>query len=104
MSTRPTTRWKIPDKLTVSRETALEICRRPTTTAILGCLCLAAVLTVWGLQSNSNSVTDSNLTDEELESDFLVMGAVGISDSANPGSDGVNTQFNFDSNNEAEAD
>jgi len=61
-------------------------------------------LTIWGLQSNSSSVTDSDLTDEQLESDFLALGAIGVSDSANPSSGDVNTQFDFDSANESEAE
>lgn len=95
MSTRDNRRWKIPDRLTVSRETALELCRRPAVLAIFGCLTLAAGLTIWGMKSNSNSVTDADLTDEQLESDFLALGALGVSDSANPGSNSVNTEFDF---------
>lgn len=101
MSTRPTRNWKIPDKMTVSKETAIELCRRPATLAILGCLSLAAVLMFWGLSSNSDAVSDSDLTDEQLESDFLALGALGVSDSASPQTTGVDTNFTFGDETEA---
>jgi len=103
MPKRPTKRRKISEKIPVSRQAAFEFCRRPSTLLIGGCLGLATILTVWGFQSDSNSVSDTDLTDEQLESDFLALGALGVSDSANPSSGSVQTQFNFDDETEADA-
>ena len=83
-------------KLPVSGQQVLELCRRPSVLIFCGCLGLATILGVWASRSSSDSVADSDLTDEQLESDFLALGALGVSDSANPSPGSVNPQFNFD--------
>ena len=85
-------------KLSVSRTQVLEFCRRPSTWILFGCLGLASALTAWGFQSGSNSVADTDLSDEQLESDFLALGALGVSDSASSNSSSVNSKFNFGKN------
>jgi hypothetical protein len=97
MSRRRTKRWKIPKKIPVSRQNALDFCRRPTTLIVFVCLSVAAVLTIWNSQSDVGSVSDADPTDEELS---LALGALGVSDSANPNSAGVQAQFNFDDDGE----
>lgn len=97
MSRRRTKRWKIPHKIPVSRRDTLEFCRRPTTLIVFCCLGVATILTIWNSQSDVGSISDTDPTDEELS---LALGALGVSDSANPNSATVQSQFNFDDDGE----
>ena len=96
MPTRPKNRQKSAEPKRLSKDGVLEFCRQPKSLMIGGCVALAIVVTIFAFQSGSDSVADTDLTDEQLESDFLALGALGVSDSANPGSGGVNPDFNFD--------
>lgn len=102
MPTRPKKLRKSAETKRLSKESVLELARRPRNLIIAGCLGLATVVTVVAFQSGSDSVVDSDVTDEQLESDFLAFGALGVSDSANPSSGSVNTDFNFDDKPEPE--
>lgn len=102
MPTRPKKRPKSAATKPLSKESLLEFVRRPRNLIVAGCLGLATVVTVVVFQSGSDSVVDSDVTDEQLESDFLAFGALGISDSANPALGSVNTKFNFDDEPEPE--
>jgi hypothetical protein len=102
MPTRPKKRRKSAEKKPLSKESVLELARRPRNLIIAGCLGLATVVAVVAFQSGSESVVDSGVTDEQLEADFLPFGALGMSDSANPSSGTVNTDFNFDDEPEPE--
>jgi hypothetical protein len=102
MPTRPKKRQKSSEKNSMTPQSVLEICRQPKSLIIGGCLALATVVAIVAFQSGSDSVADTDLTDEQLESDFLALGALGVSDSANPGSGGINPDFNFDDEAEPE--
>lgn len=102
MPTRPKKRHKSSQKNSMSPQSVLEICRQPKFLIIGGCLALATVITIVAFQSGSDSVVESDLTDEQLESDFLALGALGVSDSANPAAGGVNPDFDFDDEAEPE--
>lgn len=80
----------------------LEICRQPKSLIIGSCVLLAMITTIFAFRSGSDSVADTDLTDEQLESDFLALGALGVSDSANPVSGGINPDFKFDDESEPE--
>lgn len=80
----------------LSPQIVLEFCRQPKLLAVAAGVVLIAFLAVFAFQSDSDSVADANLTDEQLESDFLALGALGVSDSANPSAGGVNPDFDFD--------
>ncbi|NQV28962.1 MAG: hypothetical protein HQ518_31795 [Rhodopirellula sp.] len=95
MPTRPKKRPKSLAKSFVSPEQVLEFCRRPSSLLVASGLAVVTVVTIWAFRPGSDSVADSDLTDEQLESDFLALGAVGISDSANPRSGSVNSDFHF---------
>lgn len=102
MPTRPKKRQKSSVKNSLTPQSVLEICRQPKSLIVGGCVVLAIVVTIFAFQSGSDSVADTDLTDEQLDSDFLALGALGVSDSANPGSGGVNPDFNFDDESEPE--
>jgi hypothetical protein len=102
MPTRPKKRRKSSKRNSISKESVLEFARRPRHLIIAGCFGLAAVVTIVAFQSGSDAVADTDLTDEQLESDLLALGGLGFSDSANPGSGGVNPDFNFGEESEPE--
>ncbi len=102
MPTRPKKRHKSAQKKSPSKESVLELARRPRNLIVAGCLGVAAVVTIVAFQSGSDSVADTDLTDEQLESDLLALNGLGVSDSANPGSGGVNPDFNFNDGPEPE--
>ena len=99
MPTRPKKRQKSAEKKRLSKESVLELARQPRTLIIAGCLGLATIVTVVAFQSGSDSVTDADPTDQQLDD---ALGALGISNSANPSSGSVNTNFNFDDKPEPE--
>jgi len=99
MPTRPKKRQKSSEKNSMSPQSVLEICRQPKSLIVGGCLALATVITIVAFQSGSDSVADADPTDEQLD---LALGALGMSNSANPGSGSVNTDFNFDDEPEPE--
>jgi len=96
MPTRPKNRKKRSKKPSISKQSVLEFVRRRRNLIVAGCLSVGAALTVVAFQSGSDSVVDADLTDEQLESDLLALNGLGVSDSANPSSGGVNPDFNFD--------
>jgi hypothetical protein len=96
MPTRPKNRKKRSKKPSISKQSVLEFARRRCNLIVAGCLSVAAAVTVVAFQSGSDSVVDADLTDEQLESDLLALNGLGVSDSANPGSGGVNPDFNFE--------
>ena len=102
MPTRPKKRRKSAEPKRLSKEGVLEICRQPKSLMISGCVVLAVVATIFAFQSGSDYAVDTDLTDEQLESDFLALGALGVSDSANPASRGINPDFKFDDDSEPE--
>ena len=102
MPTRPNNRKKRSRKTSISKTNVLEFARRRRNLIVAGCLSVAATVTVVAFQSGSDSVVDADLTDEQLESDLLALNGLGVSDSANPGSGGVNPDFNFDDESEPE--
>ncbi|MGZ0168033.1 MAG: hypothetical protein ACKVHE_00595 [Planctomycetales bacterium] len=102
MPTRPKKRKKKSEKTSISKESVLEFARRPRNLIVAGCLSVAAVVTIVAFQSESDSVADADLTDDQLESDLLALGGLGVSDSANSGSGGVNPDFNFGEDSEPE--
>lgn len=102
MPTRPNKRRKSAEPKRLSKDRVLEICRQPKSLMISGCVVLAVVATIFAFQSGSDSVVDTDPTDEQLESDFLALGALGVSDSANPASGGINPDFKFDDDPEPE--
>ena len=102
MPTRPKNRKKRSKKTSISKKSVLEFARRRRNLIVAGCLSVAATVTVVAFQSGSDSVVDADLTDEQLESDLLALNGLGVSDSANPGSGGVNPDFNFDDESEPE--
>lgn len=99
MPTRPKKHQKSSAKASLSKESVLEFARRPRNLIVAGCLSLAAVVTIVAFQSGSDSVVDADISDEQLD---LALGALGMSNSANPGSGGVNPDFNFDDDPEPE--
>ena len=102
MPTRPNNRKKRSRKTSISKTNVLEFARRRRNLIVSGCLSVAAAVTVVVFQSGSDSVGDADLTDKQLESDLLALNGLGVSDSANPGSGGVNPDFNFDDESEPE--
>ena len=99
MPTRPKKHKKSSAKTSLSKESVLEVARRPRNLIVAGCLGVAAVVTIVAFQSGSDSVVDADISDEQLD---LALGALGMSNSANPGSGGVNPDFNFDDESELE--
>jgi hypothetical protein len=104
MPTRPKNRKKSSKKTktSISIKSVLEFAQRRRNVIVAGCLSVAATVTVVAFQSSSDAVVEADLTDEQLESDLLALNGLGVSDSANPGSGGVNPDFNFDENPEPE--
>ncbi|MFT4556610.1 MAG: hypothetical protein ACKVII_24465 [Planctomycetales bacterium] len=99
MPTRPKKRQKSSQKNSMSPPSVLEICRQPKSLIIGGCLALATVITIVAFQSGSDSVADSDPTEQQLDD---ALGALGMSNSANPSSGSVNPDFNFDDDAEPE--
>ena len=99
MPTRPKKHQKSAEKKPLSKEILLEVARRPRNLIVVGCLGVATVATIVFFQSGADSVVDADVTDEQLD---LALGALGMSNSANPGSGGVNPDFNFDDEPEPE--
>jgi len=102
MPTRPKNQKKRPKKTSISKKGVSEFVRVRRKLIVSGCLSVAAAVTVLAFLSGSDSVVDEDLADEQLESDLLALNGLGISDSANPGSGGVNPDFNFDDKSEPE--
>ena len=102
MPTRPKNPKKSSNKTSISIKSLLEFARRRRNVIVAGCLSVAATVTVVAFQSGSDSVVNADLTDEQLESDLLALNGLGVSDSANPDSSGVNPDFNFDDKSEPE--
>lgn len=71
-------------KRLLSPQVAIEFCRQPKAMVAAGSLMVVAILAAFAFIPDADSVAESDLTDEQLESDFLALGALGVSDSANP--------------------
>jgi len=99
MPTRPKKRQKSSQKNSMSPPSVLAICRQPKSLIVGGCLALATVITIVAFQSGSDSVTDVDPTEQQLDD---ALGALGMSNSANPSSGSVNPDFNFDDESEPE--
>lgn len=76
-------------------EKVKEIALRPVTWAVCGVLGIATVLTVIGTNSDEQTVATDDLSDDQLDADFLALGALGVSDSASPQSFAVNPDFDI---------
>lgn len=71
-------------KRSLSTQVAIEFCRQPKALMAAGGLLVVVILAAFVFSPDTDSVAQSDLTDEQLESDFLTLGALGVSDSANP--------------------